>query len=315
MFAAQTWLDDSRFPPNRWAAPQFVTTAMMVPPKNMAGATAATPRICAPYRSLHALVESSAKCLTGGDKWYNKMDVTWCNIYFLEIFFWRSKRFKWQPKQREPLELPALSISFCWVFCRCSSNFDCKGASLANISWPRTCLKTSLGFKLVLGWWDNHLEAKTCETYWNLMFPQSLVFPLKFIFRSIPDPESNFAGASGAGYQSEMSGAQEGRKSAQRMNWTWPIWINLIHREWPLNIRNENVAKIMAWNSFKTSDVSVVTLQNGRLDTKQWNKQKTEVATPSALAFWSLGEEEKFLFFSIPRSQKIRDQLCFWITN
>lgn len=33
MFATQTWLDDCRFPPNCWAAPQFVTTVMTVPQK------------------------------------------------------------------------------------------------------------------------------------------------------------------------------------------------------------------------------------------------------------------------------------------
>ena len=110
---------------------------------------------------------------------------------------------------------------------------------------------------------------------------------------------------------------------------------NLIHREWPLqNILNENMAKIMAWNSFKTSDVSVVTCftKESILDhltppkrrclatcckiTGGWTpnsetKKTTEVATPSALAFWSLGEEENIFFFSIPRSQKKKWSIFF----
>lgn len=163
----------------------------------------------------------------------------------------------------------------------------------------------------------------------------STVFPLKCTFHSIP--ESSIAGASGAWEQlrSEMCGAQEmGRKSAQRMNWTLAIWFieNDLCRTfsmktwrkswpeipsrppmcpwWPVSQKNPSLTPP------KTKMPCYLLQNNGRLDTKQWNCLKTtEVGTPSALAFWSLGEEETIFFFSIPRSQKKSDQFFLCITN
>lgn len=121
-----------------------------------------------------------------------------------------------------------------------------------------------------------------------------------------------------------------GRKSARRMNWTWPIWFIENDRcrtfsmktwrkswpeipsrppmcpWWPVSQKNPSLTPP------KTKMPCYLLQNNGRLDTKQWNCLKTtEVGTPSALAFWSLGEEETIFFFSIPRSQKKKWSIFF----